>query len=127
MEEMQIGSKTDVNMGEFWNGISSSAPTKTPILRTPKLASSVSHINGQKITGAEAYTSEPDSSRWQEYPFALKGLGDKIFTCRSEPFSDSPLLLISRILQLFPGMTYGSLGESILTEQQPGGNKAKPG
>jgi len=80
MEEMQIGSKPDINMGEFWNGISSSAPAKTTILRTPKLASSAAHINGQKITGVESYTSEPDSARWQEYPFALKALGDKILT-----------------------------------------------
>jgi len=109
MEEMQVGSKTDVNMGEFWNGISSSAPTKTPILRTPKLASSVSHINGQKITGAEAYTSEPDSSRWQEYPFALKGLGDKIFTAGVNR------LVIHRFAHqphpsAFPGMTMGPWG-----------------
>jgi hypothetical protein len=75
MEEMQIGSKPDINMGEFWNGISSSAPAKTTILRTPKLASSAAHINGQKITGVESYTSEPDSARWQEYPFALKSPG----------------------------------------------------
>jgi len=80
MEEMQIGSKTDINLSEFWNGISSVTPAKTPVLRTPKLVSSVSHVNGQKITGAEAFTSEPDSARWQEYPFALKALGDKIFT-----------------------------------------------
>lgn len=80
MEEMQIGSRADVNLCEFWNGISSVTPAKTPVLRTPKLVSSITHINGQKITGAEAYTAEPDSGRWQEYPFALKALGDKIFT-----------------------------------------------
>jgi hypothetical protein len=80
MEEMQIGSRADINFCEFWNGISSVTPAKTPTLRTPKLVSSITHVNGQKITGAEAYTAEPDSGRWQEYPFALKALGDKIFT-----------------------------------------------
>ena len=45
--------------------------------RTAKLASSIAHINGQKVVGAEAYTSEPESGRWQEYPFALKAVGDK--------------------------------------------------
>lgn len=48
--------------------------------RTTKLASSIAHINGQKVVGAEAYTSEPESGRWQEYPFALKAVGDKAFT-----------------------------------------------
>jgi hypothetical protein len=80
MEEMQIGSRTDINLCEFWNGISSVSPAKTPVLRTPKLVSSITHINGQKITGAEAFTAEPDSGRWQESPFALKALGDKVFT-----------------------------------------------
>ena len=27
-----------------------------------------------------SYTSEPESGRWQEYPFALKAVGDKAFT-----------------------------------------------
>ena len=44
------------------------------------MASSIAHINGQKVVGAEAYTSEPESGRWQEYPFALKAVGDKAFT-----------------------------------------------
>jgi len=79
-EEMQIGSKADVNLGEFWNGISTLFPAKTLVIRTPKLASSIAHINNQKIVGAEAFTAEPASSRWQEYPFALKALGDKMFT-----------------------------------------------
>ncbi|HEX5155250.1 MAG TPA: glycosyl hydrolase [Parafilimonas sp.] len=80
MEEMQIGSRTDINLCECWNGISSVTPTKPPVLRTPKLVSSINHINGLKITGVEAFTAEPDSGRWQEYPFALKALGDKAFT-----------------------------------------------
>lgn len=79
-EEMQIGSRVDKNLGEFWNGLFSILQGNKPIKRTPKLAASIAHINGQKIVGAESYTSEPESSRWQEYPFALKALGDKMFT-----------------------------------------------
>src|SRR5829696_1034666 len=79
MEEMQIGSRADSNLCEFWNGISSVFPAKTPVLRTPKLVASIAHINGQKIVGAEAFTAEPDSGRWQEYPFSLKAVGDKAF------------------------------------------------
>jgi hypothetical protein len=80
MEEMQAGSRVDVALGEFWNGLSSTLQGNLPIRRTPKLAASIAHINGLKIAGAEAFTTEPESAGWQEYPFALKALGDKMFT-----------------------------------------------
>ena len=80
MEELQIGSRVDGVMGEFWNGLSAIFQNNLMMRRTAKLASSIAHINGQKIVGAEAYTSEPESGRWQEYPFALKAVGDKAFT-----------------------------------------------
>ena len=80
MEELQIGSRVDGVMGEFWNGLSAIFQNNLMMRRTTKLASSIAHINGQKIVGAEAYTSEPESGRWQEYPFALKAVGDKAFT-----------------------------------------------
>ncbi|HWJ89733.1 MAG TPA: glycosyl hydrolase, partial [Flavisolibacter sp.] len=80
-EEMQIGARSGSVMGEFWNGLSSILQGNYAIRRTTKLAASISHINGFSITGAEAFTSEPGSAKWQEYPFALKGLGDRMF-CR---------------------------------------------
>ncbi|WP_019988129.1 glycosyl hydrolase [Rudanella lutea] len=85
MEEMQIGARVDVNMGEFWNGLSSIFQNNWTMRRTTKLAASIAHINGQRIgdfqvVGAEAFTAEPESARWQEYPFAMKALGDKLFT-----------------------------------------------
>lgn len=80
MEELQIGSRVDGVMGEFWNGLSAIFQNNLMMRRTAKLASSIAHINGQKVVGAEAYTSEPESGRWQEYPFALKAVGDKAFT-----------------------------------------------
>ncbi|MFD2933169.1 glycosyl hydrolase [Spirosoma flavum] len=90
MEEMQIGARMDVNMGEFWNGLSSLFQNNLTMHRTTKLAASIAHINGKnagggtldspQIVGAEAFTGEPESSRWQEYPFAMKALGDKMFT-----------------------------------------------
>ncbi|HET9053839.1 MAG TPA: glycosyl hydrolase, partial [Cyclobacteriaceae bacterium] len=80
LEEMQIGSKVSVNIGEFWNGVSSLMPIKHPAGRTTKLAASISHINGMNIIGGEAFTAEPDSARWQEHPFAMKAIGDKAFT-----------------------------------------------
>ncbi|HYF31743.1 MAG TPA: glycosyl hydrolase [Chitinophagaceae bacterium] len=109
MEEMHIGSKVRTNMGEFWNGISSLSPFKNPAFRTVKLAASIAHINGQRITGAEAFTAEPDSSKWLEYPFALKALGDKFFTQGANRF------VIHRYAHqphptATPGMTMGPWG-----------------
>ncbi|GAB3954252.1 hypothetical protein GCM10028805_39370 [Spirosoma harenae] len=90
MEEMQIGARVDVNMGEFWHGLSSLFQNNQTMRRTTKLAASIAHINGKtmgggtsanpQIVGAEAFTGEPESARWQEYPFGMKALGDKMFT-----------------------------------------------
>jgi hypothetical protein len=80
MEEMQIGSRIDINMGEFWNSLSTIFQNNWTMRRTMKLSASIAHVNGQKVVGAESFTGEPESARWQEYPFALKALGDKKFT-----------------------------------------------
>ena len=79
-EEMQIGSKVDINLGEFWSAFSFITPTRPTSRRTTKLAATIAHINGQQLVGAEAFTAEPESARWQEYPFYLKAGGDKAFT-----------------------------------------------
>jgi hypothetical protein len=80
MDEMQIGARADVNMGEFWQGLSSIFQNNLTMRRTPKLAASIAHVNGQGIVGAEAFTGEPESARWQEHPFSMKAKGDEIFT-----------------------------------------------
>jgi hypothetical protein len=80
MDEMQIGARADVNMGEFWQGLSSIFQNNLTMRRTPKLAASIAHVNGQKFVGAEAFTGEPEAARWQEHPFSMKARGDQIFT-----------------------------------------------
>jgi hypothetical protein len=80
MEEMQIGARVDTNVGEFWNGLSAIFQNNLTMRRTVKLSASIAHTNGQKVVAAESFTGEPGSAKWQEYPFALKGLGDKMFT-----------------------------------------------
>ncbi len=80
MEEMQIGSRVDVNMGEFWNGLSTQFQNNYTMRRTTKLAASIVHINGKKVVGAEAFTGEATSAKWQEHPFMMKTLGDKMYT-----------------------------------------------
>ncbi|HZX75056.1 MAG TPA: glycosyl hydrolase, partial [Cyclobacteriaceae bacterium] len=79
MEEMQIGARVDVNMGEFWNGLSTQFQGNYTMRRTTKLAASIQNINGRKIVGAEAFTGEAESAKWQEYPFMMKPLGDRMF------------------------------------------------
>jgi hypothetical protein len=78
-EEMQAGARVDVTMGEFWYGLHSLLQGNRAVERTSKLAASIMHTHGKTVVGAEAFTSEPESSRWQEYPFSLKALGDKMF------------------------------------------------
>ncbi|MCU7552153.1 glycosyl hydrolase [Chitinophagaceae bacterium LB-8] len=109
MEEMQIGAKVDVNIGESWYGLHSVLQSNRTLDRTLKLAASIAHTNGQKFVGAEAYTAEPESGRWQEYPFAMKALGDKMFT------KGINRLIIHRFAHqphptAVPGMTMGPWG-----------------
>ena len=80
MEEIQIGSRADAVMGEYWNGLSTIFQNNLTMRRTPKLASSIAHINGQKIIGIEGLTGEASQAKWQEYAFAMKPICDKIFT-----------------------------------------------
>ena len=80
MDELQIGGRVDVNAGEFWFGLSSIFQNNKTMRRTPKLAATIAHANGRAIVAAESFTAEPESGRWQEHPFAMKALGDRIFT-----------------------------------------------
>ncbi len=80
MEEMQIGSRIDINVGELWNNLSSIFQNNRTMRRTVKLSAAMAHTNGQKVVAAESFTGEPESSKWQEHPFALKVLGDRMFT-----------------------------------------------
>jgi (4-O-methyl)-D-glucuronate---lignin esterase len=71
-EESQAGSKLDIPMGEFWVGRGNQYSIK--------LASSIGHIYGKPIVGAESYTGAPMFAKWQEYPYAMKGQGDWMYT-----------------------------------------------
>lgn len=79
MEELQIAQRLDINMGEFWCGQTVLWPNFL-LNRTVKQVASIAHTLGGKIVGAEAFTSEPDSDKWLLYPYALKSLGDYMFT-----------------------------------------------
>jgi hypothetical protein len=67
-DEMGAGRHADVPMGEFWFNQANQ--------HSIKLAASIAHIYGHPVVGAESYTSR---SRWTEYPYSLKALGDFMY------------------------------------------------
>jgi len=60
-------------MTEFW--------IRTPWTpsRAVKMVSSAAHVYGKPVVAAEAFTGEEQTSRWLEYPYAMKVLGDDMF------------------------------------------------
>jgi hypothetical protein len=101
-EGLAVAAKADLPMGEFWVG-----GDDFPSL---KLASSVAHVNGGNLVGAEAFTAQPNVGRWQNYPAKHKVLGDLVWTeginrlvfhaFVHQPFSSD----------IVPGMTFGQWG-----------------
>jgi hypothetical protein len=48
-------------------------------METAKLASSVGHVYGRPVIGAESFTADEKSGAWLEEPYAQKVMGDKAF------------------------------------------------
>jgi hypothetical protein len=102
-DEFEVTSKAQVPMTEFW------ARTPWGPNRVVKSVSSAAHIYGKPIVAAEAFTGEEQTSRWLEHPYALKPLGDLMFSLgfnqaffhryAHQPHPDA-----------FPGMTMGPWG-----------------
>lgn len=72
-DELKVAGSPDVPTTEFW--------TRTPWTpnRTVKMVTSAAHVYGKPIVAAESFTGEAQTSRWLEYPYALKMLGDEMF------------------------------------------------
>lgn len=75
-DEIQVGAKVDVPMGEFWAGMDQA----NGVFYSIKLASSIAHVYGKKIVAAESYTGIPSQTKWQLHPYAMKGQGDWMYT-----------------------------------------------
>lgn len=71
-DELRVAGLSDVPTTEFW--------TRTPWTpnRAVKMVSSAAHVYGKPVVGSEAFTGEFKTSRWLEYPYALKILGDDV-------------------------------------------------
>ncbi|PAL21762.1 glycosyl hydrolase [Sphingopyxis sp. GW247-27LB] len=72
-DSLQVSGLVDVPSTEFW--------TRTPWTdnRTVKMVASAAHTYGRPVVAAESFTGEAETSRWQDYPYALKTLGDQMF------------------------------------------------
>lgn len=66
-DNMQVGAAGDIVMCEFWSG-------GFPFFDSPKFVSSIAHLNGSSIVGAEAFTG---IGGWSEHPATLKSIGDR--------------------------------------------------
>lgn len=72
-DALQVSGRAQVPMTEFW--------TRTPWTdnRSVKMVSSAAHVYGKTVVAAEAFTGESQTSRWMDYPYAMKSLGDQMF------------------------------------------------
>ena len=100
-ESLQSGAPADVVMGEFWTG-SQGHPSI-------KLASSIAHIYGKTIVGAESFTARPDVGRWQNDPYSLKTLGDLMY-CQGLNRYVFHRYAMQPWTNRWPGMTMGQWG-----------------
>lgn len=72
-DALQVSGRAQVPMTEYWS--------RTPWTdnRTVKMVASAAHVYGKPIVAAESFTGEAETSRWQDYPYAMKALGDQMF------------------------------------------------
>ncbi|SNR71555.1 Glycosyl hydrolases family 2, sugar binding domain [Lutibacter agarilyticus] len=66
-DNMQVGDKGDIVMCEFWSG-------GYPFFDSSKFVSSIAHLNGSSIVGAESFTG---IGGWDKHPATIKSIGDK--------------------------------------------------
>tara|TARA_R110002096_G_scaffold262296_1_gene455797 strand:- start:8066 stop:11557 length:3492 start_codon:yes stop_codon:yes gene_type:complete len=66
-DNMQVGATGDIVMCEFWSG-------GYPFFDSSKFVSSIAHLNGSSIVGAESFTG---IGGWDEHPAQLKSIGDR--------------------------------------------------
>jgi hypothetical protein len=66
-DNMQVGATGDIVMCEFWSG-------GYPFFDSSKFVSSIAHLNGSAIVGAESFTG---IGGWDEHPSKLKSIGDR--------------------------------------------------
>jgi len=102
-ESLQSGAPAEIPMGEFWVG-------SGVMDQSLKLASSVGHIYGRNVIGAESFTAAPgEHGRWQDDPYAIKALGDRVF-CQGINRYIFHRYAMQPWTNRWPGMTMGQWG-----------------
>ncbi len=102
-DSLQVGQYADLPMAEFWTRYVPGT------LNVCKQAVSIAHGYGTKIAAAEAFTGMPSTSRWTEYPYALKSQGDHIYSMGINRLVFSVFVHQPNTSGL-PGMTMGPYG-----------------
>ncbi len=100
-DSIQVGGLSDIPMGEFWIG--------GLAMETTKLASSVGHVYGRKVIGAESFTADDVRGRWLEEPYAAKAMGDLVF-CNGVNRYIFHRYAMQPWMNFKPGMTMGPWG-----------------
>ncbi|HBO42755.1 MAG TPA: glycosyl hydrolase family 43, partial [Planctomycetaceae bacterium] len=122
---LQAASRMDIPMSEFWvrslgaNGSPGWVLEQDP---TSKWASSAAHAACRKIVAAEAFTATDHEGKWQNHPYKIKALGDRMFAEGVNRFVFHRYAMQPWMDRL-PGMTFGPWGtciERTLTWFEPG-------
>lgn len=100
-EGLAVAARADLPMAEFFVDGSYSFSVE--------LAASSAHINDRPIAGSEAFTSGPDTARWQNHPGSLKRVGDLMWTRGINRFTFH-VYAHQPWLDKVPGMTMGQYG-----------------
>lgn len=102
-DSLQTGQHLDAALAEFWTRY---VPGTMGVCDE---VVSLAHGYGKKIIPAEAFTGAPATSRWTEYPYALKSQGDHFYSR-----GINRLVLHVFVHQAYttglPGMTMGPYG-----------------
>lgn len=101
--DLDVGNYIDEPISEFWTQDGGG------FWWTQKAMSSLSHVNGLPITGAEAFTSGGEE-RWLLHPAMIKSLGDRAFCDGVNRFIFHRYAMQPWAEDRRPGMTMGPWG-----------------
>ncbi|MFK7981299.1 MAG: glycosyl hydrolase, partial [Saprospiraceae bacterium] len=99
LNDLDIGGKTDLPMGEFW--------MNRPITQTAS-AVSAAHIYGKPVISAESFTSNP-TINWKGHPAMAKNSGDLAWTYGINEFMFHRFVHQANV-HTVPGMTMNRWG-----------------
>lgn len=99
-----VKGQVDIPMGEFWN--------EKVFSNDAKQAVAAAQLYGQRVVGAEAFTSEPEPSGWTESPMRFKTIGDRYFAAGVNQFMIHTVVH-QPWLDRTPGLTLGAYGSHI--------------